>query len=142
VEGATSHSWFFVFPDEPGGRFGIRRNSSESRGPPPCSQLSEVPGVGDVGKGEHLDVFGERIGRFPGIDDPQPLQFKVFNCHVHGSGQSGGVFILEFHPPVLPTRLPEKIKFRAGVGVPEIEIPILLSQGSANEKKGDRQIML
>ena len=103
---------------------------------PPCSQLSVVPGVADVCKGDHLDLFGETIGRFPRIDDPQPLQFKVFNCRLHGSGRSGGVFILEFHPPVLSTRLPEKIEFRAGVGVPEIEIPIFLSQGSADAIQG------
>jgi hypothetical protein len=91
-----------------------------------------VPDFADVCKRDHLDLCGETIGPFSGIDDPQPLQFKVCNRRLHGSGQPGGIFILEFHSPVLSTRLPEKIEFRAGVGVPEIELPIFLSQGSAD----------
>ncbi len=90
----------------------------------------------NVCKGDHLDFFSQTIGRFPGIDDPQPFQFEVFNRRLHGSGQSGGIFIFEFHPPALSARLPEKIQFRAGVGVPEIEIPIFLPQDSADAIQG------
>lgn len=85
--------------------------------------LSVVPYFADLRNGKHLDFFGESIGRLSRIDHPQPLQFKVFNSCLHGTGQSGGVFILEFHAPVSALRLPEKVQLRAGVGVPKIEVP-------------------
>jgi hypothetical protein len=42
-------------------------------------QSSIVPGVADVRKGDHLDLLGKSIGCLPRIDDPQPLQGKVFH---------------------------------------------------------------
>ena len=90
------------------------------------------PLLANLHKWQHLNIFGKAMGSFPWIDHPQPLQGKIFNGNRHGSRQSGDVFIFEFHTPVSPLRLPEKVEFRTGVCTPKIEFSLFLVQGSSD----------
>ena len=83
------------------------------------------------------NIFGEAVGGFTGIDDPQVGEVQIVEGDSHGFGEAGGVGIFEFHAPIFAALLPEEVEFRAGVGAPEIEQMIHFAESPAHALQGE-----